>query len=226
MEHHPDRHDGCSNKEAQFKQINEAYSVLIDAARKRQYDREIAQAFGRTSFSQRQRQQQHSKVYAPSPPPEWKGGVWNHRTHYDMHYGDGFQREAFRRMRESAQNEGAFQYESPLGRGFTFDANSDNASEQVNPYSKAKQGPPKIVMEYEEIDRDMVSGKEHVRKRERIVEDMYQRRQERYNSSDSRQEQQGQQQQRHQQQSNQQQQQYSQSNAAFVRRQQNDCIIL
>ena len=213
MEFHPDRHDGCSNKEAQFKQINEAYSVLVDAARKRQYDRDFmgGQSHGfRTKSSSGS--WQHSKVYAPSPPPEWKNGVWNHRMHYEYHYGDGFQQEAFRRMRQEAKKEGAFDYQSPLGRGFTFqqqDDNKDNDKDNnTNPYSKAQQGPPKIVMEYEEIERDMVSGREHVSRRERVVEDLYRRRQERYTSSDSRQKQ--------------------KQNAAFVRERpnNNECVIM
>ena len=208
MEYHPDRHDGCSDKEAQFKQINEAYSVLIDASRKRQYDRDFTSGF-RSSNKSNATWQQHTKVYAPSPPPEWKNGVWNHKTHYDYHYGDGFQQEAFRRMRQEAKREGAFEYQSPLGRGFTFDndknGSSNNSNSNTNPYSKAQQGPPRIVMEYEEIERDMVSGREHVSRRERVVEDLYRRRQERYTSSDSRQQ---------------------KKNAAFARHGQNECVIM
>lgn len=206
MEYHPDRHDGCSDKEEQFKQINEAYSVLMDVARKRQYDAELG-----TRFRQRTNSWKHSKIYAPAPPPEWRS-VWNHQRHYEMHYGDGIQKEAFRRMREAARREGSLEYQSPLGKGFSFEA-SDDPNDQVNPYSKAPQGPPKFVMEYEEIERDMVSGKEHLSRRDRIVEDLYQRRQERYNSSDTRQRQRDA-------------QSAWNANAAFARRQQNDCVIL
>lgn len=200
MEFHPDRHDGCSDKEAQFKQINEAYSVLMDAAKKREYDVEFGKKLRPENFNW-----QYRKVYAPAPPPEWKGGVWNHKYHYDMHYGEGFQKEAFKKMREAAKKEGAYTYQSPLGRGFTFDATGD-ASSQHNPYSKAPQGPPKVTMEYEEIERDMVTGKEHVLRRERVVEDLYQRRQERYNSTNTRPN--------------------TPVNAAFARRQQHECVIL
>ncbi len=39
MELHPDRHGGDKNKEAEFKKLNEAYSVLGDPAKKSNYDR-------------------------------------------------------------------------------------------------------------------------------------------------------------------------------------------
>jgi len=39
MEHHPDRNDGCTDSEAKFKELNEAYSVLSDANKRAVYDR-------------------------------------------------------------------------------------------------------------------------------------------------------------------------------------------
>jgi molecular chaperone DnaJ len=44
-EYHPDRHNGCSNKEAQFKAINEAYDILKDPQKRAAYDR-----FGKAAF--------------------------------------------------------------------------------------------------------------------------------------------------------------------------------
>ena len=35
---HPDRHDGCDVKTKQFKEASEAYNILIDNDRRREYD--------------------------------------------------------------------------------------------------------------------------------------------------------------------------------------------
>lgn len=42
---HPDRHNGCSDKEAQFKSISEAYDILRDPQKRAAYDR-----FGKAAF--------------------------------------------------------------------------------------------------------------------------------------------------------------------------------
>ena len=113
-----------------------------------------------------------------------------------MHYGDGLRDEAIKQARKQALDEGAFDYHSPLGSGFTF--NSDNPEENINPYAKyAVQGPRTVVFDYEEAHIDAQSSRESLRKRERVVEDLHgrretrifrqqeavQRQQQRYNSA-------------------------------------------
>ena len=183
FELHPDRHRGTDEgerqrKTKQFKLITEAYSVLSDVSQKTQYDFNFGYRYNKNRKTAPPKN--YGKVYAPCPPPNWKR-VWDHKEHYDMHYGTGMQDEALKSARKSAQKEGAFEYQSPLGKGFTF--SRDDPGDHFNPYSKhAPQGPPRVTFEYEEVYKSMDinnKGREHLNRRDRVVEDLYGRRQER-----------------------------------------------
>jgi curved DNA-binding protein CbpA len=164
---HPDRHDGDEVKTQAFKDASDAYSILSDTARRRQYD--VAK-FGGWSHvnSSSSRRPNYRKVYAPQAPPD---GKWHDaQRHYDMHYGDGMYRDEMKRAHDKAKERGEYEYHSPLGKGFSFgtvDGTTDNVDDntangtqrdtepingygsvhnssnlQHNPYSKAAQGPP------------------------------------------------------------------------------------
>ena len=178
MELHPDRlkHLKTADREVkttQFKQVTEAYAVLSDDSQRRDYDMQngTERFNGARAHSRRNPQppKDYRKVYRPYAPPNFK--TWDHERHYDMHYGDGMQREAIEQATKRAALRGDFEYQSPLGKGFTF---AEDHEKHSNPYSKYPQGPPKVVFEYEEgISGD---GKETVHRRERVVRDMYGRR--------------------------------------------------
>ena len=171
---HPDRHHGCKEKLSALKEVNEAYDTLSDASKRRQYDASIGLRYRRSSPLPKD----YRKVYAPRPPPDWKF-TWDHVKHQEMHYGDGMMKEALRQARKEAEAEGAFEYESPLGKGFSFSHDSVNGN-MYNPFAKkSPQGPPKFVFEYEE-GTNMGDGTSNVWRRERIVEDMHTRRRERH----------------------------------------------
>ena len=185
LECHPDRNDGCPLKVAEFKRLNEAYQVLMDFAKRREYDFSKGSRFNANRRAPPP--SDYRKVYAPRPPPDWKF-LWDHQMHYDMHYGDGLKNEAIRMMRKEVERDGDFHYRSPLGKGSSF---SRDPNENINPYSKRPQGPPKVDFVYEEVVRDVPSGRDRLMERDRVVHDLHSRRNERIRQQhDTRQQQQ------------------------------------
>jgi curved DNA-binding protein CbpA len=183
---HPDKHNGCSTKLESFKQVNEAYSILSDHSKRQAYD--FQQGHFYNTGNRRTKTappKDYRKVHMPRPPPHWKT-VWDHAKHYEMHYGDGMQKQAMKQAMKTAEREGAFEYHSPLGKGFTFDhaVHGEKQEESLlhgalyNPYSKrTPQGPPKVVFEYTEGHN--LNGRESIVRHERIVRDMHTRRHDR-----------------------------------------------
>jgi curved DNA-binding protein CbpA len=205
---HPDVHKGCSKKQHDFQLVNQAYQVLSNVQQRRVYDQSQSIVLGNdneddasdrnSSTASRKRYRpgvnaNYRKVYAPRPPPDWEF-TFNHKEHYDMHYGNGLERAAALR---TARAEGTFEYKSPLGRGFSFCRESKSTSDinasgsktadntdniNINPFSKySPQGP---TFDHEQGNKTDLSGSTNKRgphgtrllRRDRIVQDMLQRR--------------------------------------------------
>jgi curved DNA-binding protein CbpA len=176
---HPDRHDGCKDKANAFKEASAAYDILGNNDRRRDYD--MATGFTPSGWYNKNRRRpppvNYRKVYAPHAPPD---GKWHDaQRHYDMHYGDGMERESIKNAYDRAKMNGEFEYHSPLGKGFTFESFDDRKSEQgqnsyyKNPYSKDLQGPPTTRFNYVEgstMSKERNEAK-FVQKRQRTVVD-------------------------------------------------------
>lgn len=180
---HPDRHDGCKAKTRAFKEASEAYNILADNNRRREYD--ISTGFSPSGWHNKNRRRpppvNYRTVYAPHAPPD---GKWHDaQKHYDMHYGEGMYQEAVKKAFERAKAAGQFDYHSPLGKGFAFESMVGRKSHYgqnsyfKNPYSKADQGPPTLQYQYEESY--ISEAKTVLKRRETVVSKLHERRQER-----------------------------------------------
>jgi curved DNA-binding protein CbpA len=177
---HPDRNDGCDVKTKAFKEASEAYDILIDNNRRREYDMATGWGTPEGWYNKnrcRPPPVNYRKVYAPHAPPD---GKWHDaQRHYEMHYGEGMFREAVKTAYEQAKIRGDFDYRSPLGKGFAFDTAADRNSRHAarNPFSKAQQGPPSQAYKYEEGYTD--EAKTKLKRKQGVVSKLHERRQER-----------------------------------------------
>lgn len=192
---HPDRHDGCDLKTAEFKEISEAYRILSDHRKRLEYD----QSFGSDGKARKEgasraaeRNPFYRKVYSPAAPPGMK--TFDRQRHYDMHYGQGMMKEEIERARRRAEaaspRKSGYSYQSPLGAGFTFDDNRP-LGDQMNPYSRrgkrqhdniGQNGGFRIQYEEAYLDMngsEMSEAKAAMRGKEFVVERMKNRREKR-----------------------------------------------
>ncbi len=142
---HPDRHDGCNIKTAEFKEASEAYRILSDYTKRIEYDRWLdgvsldsdGKIRRKGTSRAAQRNPFYRKVYSPAAPPGMK--TFDRQRHYDMHYGDGMMNEEIERARKRAERastrKSGYSYQSPLGAGFNFDKGKP-MGEQMNPFSR------------------------------------------------------------------------------------------
>ncbi|CAJ1952270.1 unnamed protein product [Cylindrotheca closterium] len=189
---HPDRHDGCKDKAAAFKEASEAYNVLSNNDRRKEYD--LATGWGVPDgwYNKNRRAappSDYRKVYTPHAPPD---GKWHDaQKHYDFHYGDGMYREAVKNAYERAKMNGELDYNSPLGKGFAFETRDDRKKRRSyhnNPYSKDVQGPPTMQYNYEEgnMSTDRQEADVVLKRKKGVVDKLHERRQERMERSNGR----------------------------------------
>lgn len=202
---HPDRHDGCKDKAAAFKEASEAYNTLGNNDRRKQYD--IATGWGTPDgwYNKNRRRappSNYRSVYAPHAPPD---GKWHDaQKHYDFHYGDGLYQEAIKSAYERAKANGQLDYNSPLGKGFSFETREDRRKRRQNsssnwyknnPYSKEFQGPPTMQFNYEEgsMSAERQEADVVLKRKRGVVDKLYERREERISAMSRRRGQNGQQ---------------------------------
>ncbi|KAL7580277.1 hypothetical protein ACA910_013010 [Epithemia clementina (nom. ined.)] len=130
---HPDMHKDDPAKTAEFKSVSEAYSILSDVEKKNSYDFKLGIRYNKNRRTPPP--PDYRSVKFPPKPKHWKT-VWDHQTHYDMHYGDGMYNEVLRQARKRAEAEG-FDYRSPLGPGFSF--SSEEPEQNSNPFSRSSR---------------------------------------------------------------------------------------
>ena len=188
---HPDRHEGCKDKATAFKEASEAYNVLSNNDRRKEYD--LATGWGTPDgwYNKNRRHappSNYRKVYTPHAPPD---GKWHDaQKHYDFHYGDGMYREAVRNAYERAKMNGELDYTSPLGKGFAFETREDRRKLRSyhgsnpyynNPYSKEVQGPPTMQYNYEEgnLSTERKEADVILKRKRGVVDKLHERRQER-----------------------------------------------
>ena len=143
---HPDRHDGCQIKADEFKIATEAYQTLSNQQQRNAHDRYLNGEMYNTSTNGARKGKgpppNYRKVYAPRPPPGFK--TFDPKRHFDMHYGDGMENEAIERARKRAEAasgrmKSGYEYQSPLGKGFTYQGGASNPfAKGGNKWSKTR----------------------------------------------------------------------------------------
>ncbi|KAJ3071460.1 hypothetical protein HDU98_005298 [Podochytrium sp. JEL0797] len=94
LQHHPDRNPGDEKSTQRFLKINEAYSLLADESKRREYDRSLSARTGdqagtsRTGFKQTMRR--HAEGFSRSTlhPDDWILHRDPKKTHYTGNYYD------------------------------------------------------------------------------------------------------------------------------------------
>mgnify|MGYP005846576579 CR=1 FL=1 len=174
---HPDRTKGDQHKTKQFRDISDAYKILSNDHKRRQYD--LQHGFRYNKNRRNAPPKDYRKVYRPVVPNHVKS-TFDHVRHYEMHYGQGMMDEAIQNATKEAERNGEDlnRYRSPLGKGFTF---AGGTEETFNPYAKSRRRQKhESVWEYEEgtmFEGVNPEGQQTIHRRNEIVQDMNGRRQ-------------------------------------------------
>ena len=121
-QYHPDKHMGNKKMQEKFVEANEAYTVLSDADKKKEYDSELNNKFN-NNFMKNQQQQSKDNSYSNARTQyssaktdyemfksRWNDSLNQKSTETSMHQHQSFSRHSFRTNQWKNKNHPLYQY--------------------------------------------------------------------------------------------------------------------
>ncbi|KAI9136441.1 DnaJ domain-containing protein [Paraphysoderma sedebokerense] len=112
LKYHPDHNPSDSEAQKKFVQISDAYGILSNDLKRRDYDRSEVQKRSSNIYNRRSHSSTSSSPYSKNPQygdpfskPRYKydNSKFNYAEHYDMHYKDMKNMERERKKREERE---------------------------------------------------------------------------------------------------------------------------